>query len=58
MNLLDRFRIWRAHRAWVKGTRQIARCAAGKHHWKSLTPDRVRCCDPGCGKWYGTRADA
>lgn len=46
MTLLDRYRLWRVRR-------QIDRCAAGRHHYKSLTPDRLRCVDPGCGKWYG-----
>lgn len=46
MSLRDRFRYWRA-------ARQVRRCAAGWHHWKHLSPDRVRCVSPGCGKWYG-----
>ena len=58
MTLLDRFRLWRERRAIAREYRQQRRCDEGRHHWKSLTPDRVRCCDPGCGKWYGTRADA
>jgi hypothetical protein len=53
MNLLDRFRIWRAHRDVAREARQEQRCAAGRHHWKSFGPDRVLCHDPGCGRWYG-----
>jgi hypothetical protein len=44
--LIARFRAWRARR-------QAERCARGYHHYRSLTPDRMRCLDPGCGKWYG-----
>lgn len=53
MNLLDRYRVWRAYRQWVRSTRQIPRCAAGRHHYRSVGPDRVTCCDPGCGRRYG-----
>jgi hypothetical protein len=45
----DRIWDWKHWRA----ERQNKRCAAGKHHWKSLSIDRVRCVGPGCGKWWG-----
>lgn len=45
-DLLARFREWRKDR-------QHDRCARGWHHWKSLTPDRIVCMEPGCGKRYG-----
>jgi hypothetical protein len=41
---------WRERRA----ARQVERCAAGRHHWKSIAIDYVRCCEPGCGKRYGS----
>lgn len=56
MSLLDRFRLWREGRRIAREYRQERRCDEGRHHWKSLTPDRVRCCDPGCGEWYGSRS--
>lgn len=46
MSLLDRYRLWRV-------SRQMQRCKRGYHHYKSLSIDRMRCVDPGCGKWYG-----
>lgn len=33
-----------------RAERQKQRCAVGKHHWKSLSIDRVRCVGPGCWK--------
>lgn len=47
---------WQRHlsrRQSLREARQRERCSYDRHHWRSVSPDRVRCQDPGCGKWWG-----